>query len=156
MVAVRTRGNLSAKYGHLWAKRAGIPSATRSADVKRGQAMSAVLEETLQFQCGATGLPVPVRQFPFTASLKRRHAADLAWPELKLLVEIQGGIWRADGGAHSTGKAIERDIEKQQLAVILGYALLPVTPQQVKSGKALEVVRQALTARGWSGVGDGY
>jgi hypothetical protein len=46
--------------------------------------------------------------------------------------------------------AIERDIERQQCAVLLGWWLFPVTTDDVKSGRALGLVQRALVARGWN------
>lgn len=60
-----------------------------------------------------------------------------------ILVEVQGGIWRKKG-AHNTGKAITRDCEKLNLAVIAGYRVLHVTPEHVKSGQALKWIEDAL------------
>lgn len=87
-------------------------------------------------------LPEPTRHYRFAKALGRRFEADFAWPKERVLVEVQGGIWRKYGGAHSRPDHIERDIEKQQCALMLGYRLLPVTPQDVRSGRALEMIQQ--------------
>ena len=60
-----------------------------------------------------------------------------------LLLEVEGGIWMK-GGAHSLPSNIERDIEKQNAAVLLGYRPLRFTPQMVKKGLAIESVVKAL------------
>jgi plasmid replication initiation protein len=62
---------------------------------------------------------------------------------------VQGGIWRKGGGAHGGGAAIERDIEKAQLAVINGWSMFPVTTDEVKQGKAVQLIELALRAKGW-------
>lgn len=112
-------------------------------------------EQKLAFEIRAFKLPEPITQHRWATELlnakgrPRQFRADFAWPQFKLLVEVQGGIWRPGGGAHSGGIAIERDIDKQQCAVLLGWFLFPVTTDDVKSGKAIGQVMHALAARGW-------
>ena len=60
----------------------------------------------------------------------------------EFLIEVQGGIWRK--GAHSSGTGITRDCEKFCLASIDGYLVMPVTTDQIKSGKALQWIEQAI------------
>ena len=43
---------------------------------------------------------------------------------LKLAIEFEGGIWMKGGGAHSRPQAIERDIEKYNLAQSEGWEVL--------------------------------
>jgi hypothetical protein len=112
-------------------------------------------EKLFAFQLDHAEPAVPpyLRDYRFAKSLGRRFEADFAWLPRAfplrgivpgLLVEVQGGIWRRYGGAHSRPDHIERDIEKAQCAALLGYTLLPVTPQDVKSGHALELVQTVL------------
>jgi hypothetical protein len=110
-------------------------------------------EQQLEFEIRAMKLPVPCVQYRWATELvnangrPRQFRADFAWPPLRLLVEVQGGVWRRGGGAHSGGIAIERD--KQQCAVLLGWWLFPVTSDEVKRGSAIGLVQRALSARGW-------
>jgi very-short-patch-repair endonuclease len=112
-------------------------------------------EQTLDFEIRAMRLPAPIPQYRWATELvtakgkPRQFRADFAWPAFRLLVEVQGGIWRPGGGAHSGGMAIERDIDKQQCAVLLGWWLFPVTTDDVKNGRAIGQVVRALAARGW-------
>lgn len=69
--------------------------------------------------------PKAERQFHF--ALGRKYSADFAWPDKKLLVEIEGGIWKPGGGAHSHPLGIERDIEKYNLATAEGWRVIRVT-----------------------------
>lgn len=59
-----------------------------------------------------------------------------------LLIEINGGTWGHMG--HSTGKAIQRDYTKLNACVLAGYRPLLFTSDDVTSGRAIEIVRQAL------------
>ena len=82
----------------------------------------------------------------------RKVELDIAFPGIRLGIEVQGGIWMK-GGAHSHPKKIEGDIEKQQLALLNGWVVIPVTTRQVSSGVALGValgvVERILIVRGW-------
>jgi hypothetical protein len=110
-------------------------------------------EPLLAFQMRCAGLPEPERQLQFIRG--RKFTADFAWRAarftdgLGLVVEVQGGIWRRRDGAHSGGAAIERDIEKLQLALLNGWQVFPVTTDQVKRGEAVQLIELALRAKGW-------
>ena len=90
-------------------------------------------ENLFAFQIKACGLPLAREQYPFAQYMGRKFASDFAWPEYKLLVEISGGIWRKGGGAHSRPQKIESDMERQQYAALLGFYVLPFTPDEVAS-----------------------
>ena len=113
-------------------------------------------EEKLAFEIRACRLPMPhrnhkwARQFLSEKGRPREFEADFFFPVQKLIVEVQGGVWRVGGGAHSHPSNIERDIEKQQLAVLAGLADLPITTSQVSSGKGIDILTRALYALGWS------
>jgi very-short-patch-repair endonuclease len=66
----------------------------------------------------------------------------LAYPKTKLLIEVQGGIWRKSG--HSTGVGISRDYEKNNIAVANGWRVLCFSADMVHSGKALELIEKEL------------
>lgn len=106
-------------------------------------------EANYAFQCKAFKLPRLEIEFAFAAPLGRKFRADFAFVEFQLLIEIQGGIWRGGGGAHSHPQNLDRDIEKQQHAALLGFLLLPFTPQQVKSGFAIDWTSRVLYRLGW-------
>lgn len=92
-------------------------------------------EELLAVHIADARLPAPERQMRFIPG--RQFVADFAWPAYRLIVEVQGGIWRKGGGAHSHPTNILRDIERQRLAVEHGWAIYPVTTDEVKNGEAL-------------------
>lgn len=83
-----------------------------------------------------------IRQFAWALDAKppRKFASDFAFPWSRLLVEIKGG-------AHAAGRRkVRSDVEREGLAVSLGWRVLPLTPEQVKDGTALALVRAALGA----------
>lgn len=63
-------------------------------------------------------------------------------PQLKLAIEIEGGIWNQ--GAHVRGKHFESDMEKYNEAIRLGWKILRFSPQQVLTGEAIAFVRKVL------------
>jgi len=100
------------------------------------------LEAELALQIKALGLPGPIREYQ--AIKGRKFRFDFAWLEQRLLVEVNGGTYTK--GAHSTGQGIARDYEKANLAVLQGWRVLTFDGKSVKSGEAVEVIRQALEA----------
>ena len=98
----------------------------------------------LYTQIVAAGLPEPECEFRFHP--KRKWRFDLAWPEIMVAVEIEGGTWT--GGRHVRGKGFERDCEKYNAAAILGWTLLRFTPAMIRSGVALATLQAVLLAIG--------
>lgn len=94
--------------------------------------------EGLAVMCRLAGLVEPVREHKFC--LTRKWRIDLAWPEEKLAVEIEGGIWSR--GRHIRPKGFLGDLEKYNSLCIAGWALLRVTPQQVRTGEALSLIER--------------
>lgn len=54
---------------------------------------------------------------------------DFAIPSLKIAVEINGGVW--SNGRHSRGSGLVLEYEKMRAAAILGWRVLPFTPQEL-------------------------
>ena len=61
--------------------------------------------------------------------VKRKWRFDYANRELKLAVEIEGGVWNR--GRHIRGKGFIADCEKYNQAQLLGWKVLRYTPQQI-------------------------
>ena len=103
------------------------------------------LERELEFQLYAAHLDEGmVREFMFLKP-KRRYRADFAWPELKLLVEVEGAVY--SGGRHVRGKGFTEDLHRSNLAQLEGYMILRFTGEQVKSGLALDLIERAIKLR---------
>ena len=98
------------------------------------------LEEKLLFQIRAIKLPEPVREFRFHDT--RRWRADFAWPERRLLVEVEGGHWA--NGRHTRGSGFEADCEKYSEAALDGWTVLRFTGTHIKDGRALQMIERAL------------
>jgi very-short-patch-repair endonuclease len=105
---------------------------------------TALYELTLVQQIVLAKLPAPVLEHPGIPGRKFRF--DLAWPDRHVALEIDGAVWI--NGRHSRGSGVQKDCEKFSLAAIYGWRVMRVTPDQVKSGKALRWLGLALRASG--------
>ncbi len=74
----------------------------------------------------------------------RRWRFDFAFPEKMFAVEIEGGVWLGSKGGHTSGRGYMKDMEKYSEAAILGWKVLRFTPQQVKTGFAIEKIKKVL------------
>lgn len=75
-----------------------------------------------------------VREYAWALEVGRDFRADVAFPVLRILVEVKGG-------AHAAGRAKQRaDVEREGLAVSLGYRVLPLTPAQAMAEEGVELV----------------
>jgi len=95
----------------------------------------------LLWQCERLGLH-PVKEYRFHPT--RLWRFDVAFPEQRVAVECDGGVW--SGGRHVRGGGYIADCEKLAEAAILGWRVLRVPTQWVKSGAALGYVERALRA----------
>lgn len=89
------------------------------------------------------GLPGPTREFRFDASRKWR--IDLAWPDRKIAVEI-------DGMAHRTKDRFMRDIEKQNELNLRGWTLVRIYTRWIATEKCewetgIDLVKRVLGGR---------
>lgn len=100
--------------------------------------------DTLLIQVRAAGLPEPEREVRFAPP--RRWRFDLAWRDHLLAVEVDGAVYA--GGRHTRGKGYERDAEKLNTAVLMGWRVLRFSTGMVASGEALATLEQALKEGG--------
>lgn len=73
----------------------------------------------------------------------RRFRYDFAFVEDKLLIEINGGIYRYNP-SHASAGNIRRDYEKLDMAVLYGWRQLIFAPDMVQSGWALTITENVL------------
>lgn len=97
----------------------------------------------IELQIRGAKLPAPEREFKFAADRKFRF--DYCWPDKKWALEIEGGIFnKTHGGGHRSITGILRDIEKYNLAALLGYRVLRITTPMIADGSALNLIERAL------------
>jgi len=143
---------------------AGMPKAPAAVALEKEEKLSAsekYIAEIIR-QLKSLGLPEPVREFRFHP--ERQWRSDLAYPEKKILIEFDGGgfgrpvqchhcratvmrklkdgRWSMvrEGGRHSGGLALEKDNEKRNAAIALGFRPLGFAPKHVKDGYAAQLV----------------
>lgn len=104
---------------------------------RRRSAPELALERALKAE---GDVPRPEMEFRFHPT--RKWLLDFAWPAERLGVEVQGGTFVE--GAHTRGAGYQSDCHKKQEAILLGWRVLEVTPQDITDGRAVAVIRQAL------------
>ncbi len=92
--------------------------------------------------CVSMGLQEPVEEFCFAPPRKWRF--DYCWPEAKLALEIEGGVWTS--GRHNRGSGFLKDMEKYNEACCLGWRILRCTPKEFARGSIIPVIQRALEA----------
>lgn len=83
---------------------------------------------------------MPVKEFKFHPD--RNWRFDFAWPEKKLAVELEGGIWNK--GRHMRPEGFIEDCNKYNAASLLGWKVLRFTERHIKSMQAIKQTREAL------------
>lgn len=86
-------------------------------------------------------LPASAREFQFHPTRKWRF--DFCWPNQKVALEIQGGIWMARGG-HNTGVALRKEHEKRNEAARRGWRILYVEPKDLCTLDTVKLIRESL------------
>ena len=100
-------------------------------------------EEQLDQQLLAMSTPRPTREHKFHPV--RRWRFDFAWPELKIAVEVEGGVWA--GGRHTRGSGFSADAEKYNCAARMGWLVLRYTDREIRSGHAATEIAETLRER---------
>lgn len=90
------------------------------------------------------GLPVPVPEYRI--SQERRFRWDWAFVSYKILLEINGGVWKRGKSGHSSGTGIKRDMDKLNFATSLGWRTIAVEPSQLLKLETAELVRASILA----------
>lgn len=78
-------------------------------------------------------------------STERRWRFDYAMPELKIAIEIDGGIFT--GGRHSGGVGQKKDLEKGNAAAEMDWAVFHYTPDEKFSQTLREQVSNLIKLR---------
>ena len=117
---------------------ASVPAIKTSG--RGSQAPSRSLWNDLTILLLANGLPPACSEYKFCPS--RRFRADFAWPDHKLLLEVEGGVFSRQ--AHGSISGLLRDIEKYSIAASLGWRVIRVLPADLLKTKTVELLKQSL------------
>ena len=72
----------------------------------------------------------------------RKWRIDFAIVDLKIGIEIDGGVWT--NGRHTRGKGFVDDMEKYNAAATLGWVILRFTPQDLNKITTFETVKKVV------------
>jgi len=100
--------------------------------------LSDPLPSFLAAACRRASLPQPLVEYPFAPG--RKFRADCCWVDFKLIVEVQGAV-------HRIAARFKADRERSQVIACLGYRLMLVSPEEVRNGRAVHLVRAALSVQ---------
>jgi hypothetical protein len=76
---------------------------------------------------------------------ERKWRFDYAWLDLKVALEIHGGVFT--NGRHTRGKGFTEDKVKMNEAQLLGWIVIEATTAQVKNGQMLNWINEAVRNR---------
>lgn len=84
-------------------------------------------EAFMRALCHDQKLPTPVAEYVFAPP--RRWRFDLAWPDQRVAIEVQGGLFTR--GRHTRGAALLKEHAKLNAAASGGWRVLYCTPKDV-------------------------
>ncbi len=96
-----------------------------------------VLERRVDGLMATAGMPAPSHEMPLPGLGERRGRVDRAWPEVKLILEIDGRTW------HSRESSMRNDRERDRAAGLAGWQTLRVLDEEVRDHPEL-VIRDLL------------
>ena len=74
----------------------------------------------------------------------RRWRFDFAWPHQRIALEIEGLVRPGLKSRHTTNDGFRKDMEKYNMATLMGWRVIRVDQRMVNSGEALRLVEIAL------------
>jgi hypothetical protein len=75
----------------------------------------------------------------------RNWRFDFAWPEEKLALEVQGGLFSY--GRHSRGAALMKEHEKLNYAASVGWRILYTIPSEVCMEDTIDLIKSAFKTK---------
>ena len=90
--------------------------------------MQSKLEREVEIRIKWGKLPAPVKEFMFHPT--RRWRFDYAYPDKKIAIECEGGIFVA--GRHTRGMGFAKDCVKYNSATVLGWRVLRYTTKNIQ------------------------
>ncbi len=105
--------------------------------------MNSGAERVFIAYCKGLNIPAPVTEYRFHAV--RRWRFDYAWPDAKVALEVEGGVW--SGGRHTRGVGFVKDMEKYNTAGLNGWLVLRCQPADLNRLETAAMVQQAIQQR---------
>lgn len=91
--------------------------------------------------CKSLNLPEPVPEYKFHPT--RKFRIDFAWPDAKLAVEIEGGIFQY--GRHNRAVSMLKDMEKYNLLAEMGWVLLRYQPDKINYSQVHNTLKNCMS-----------
>ena len=79
----------------------------------------------------------------------RKWRFDYAFPEYRVAVEVDGGVWTY--GRHNSAKGYINDMEKLNTAASMGWLVLRITPDQRFYSSTIDFIKESMKASGIGG-----
>lgn len=111
------------------------------ADAKKRKAASNLL--LLNGLVNSVGIPSATTEHKFHPD--RGWRFDYSWPEIKVALEIEGGVFV--GGRHTSGMGFVEDMEKYSEAATLGWLILRCQPKDLLTIKVLDRIKKCYELR---------
>lgn len=102
-------------------------------------------EDMLAAQLQAAGIG---HQREYRFALGRRYRFDFRIH----ITEVEELAVEIDGGVHGLKRQFRSDLDKHALALLYGFRVLRVSPEQVRNGKALALIERLLATIRYRGV----
>lgn len=103
-----------------------------------------VVEDLMDAQLQGAGLGGYQRNCYFIRG--RKFQADFWWPEKRLALEVDGGVFMPRSG-HTSGLGYTSDRERDVEALLQGIITVRYTSDQVRNGYAIETFKRIFLAR---------
>lgn len=88
-----------------------------------------VLERHMDELMGAAGMPDPIHEMCLPGVRDATGRVDRAWPEVKLILEIDGRTW------HSRERSMTKDRERDRAAGLAGWHTVRVLDEEVRENR---------------------
>ncbi|MBM7070892.1 hypothetical protein JQC92_02400 [Shewanella sp. 202IG2-18] len=134
--------SLSAEQYRLLSGGNPKPKATRTT-ADKASVKSQVIELKKKVALNLLGLPDYEQEYKFHDI--RRWRLDYAWPQIKVALEVHGGVHT--NGRHNRGKGFTEDRVKMNTAALEGWLIIEATTEQVKNGLMRQWVELAIQKR---------
>ena len=114
---------------------------------KFGTAPATALQVQVREYCREIGLLQPIPEYPCIPG--RKHRLDYAWPDHRVGLEIDGGMFT--GGRHGGSPSAVRDVWKRNELTVRGWRGIHVAPSQLWKAQTWTWLRALLTQEGKAG-----
>ena len=108
--------------------------------MSRGKASFVLKAKTASALFVQLGLPQPLAEHRFHPI--RRWRFDYAWPDHKIALEVEGGVWT--GGRHTSSVGFIKDMEKYNAAACLGWRIIRCQPSTLMKLATIETLKEAI------------